>query len=196
MRETSAKAGQPAGDRYKDDPAGNFVRNCHEMLAAARTCIANRQHVAASVLVFALIDSLAWAAYDGGRGTVRANFEQWSNRWLLPELATTCPGLTATDVYAARCGALHTMTSDSDLAEKGLAKRIMYAWGTAPVQLLRDAIAETPDMAGHVAVHYDDLIEGLDRAVQQFVLDTVRDADLRDRVLRAAGKHYAVVPNQ
>ena len=38
-------------------------------------------------------------------------------------------GVSGLDLYAARCGVLHTYTMDSRLSTEGKAKRILYAWG-------------------------------------------------------------------
>lgn len=57
----------------------------------------------------------------------RADFIAWAEKYLLPESGLDC---TALELYAARCGALHTMSPESQLAREGKARRVLYAWGT------------------------------------------------------------------
>ena len=111
----------------------------------------------------------------------------------MPHLTSRVPGVTPTDVYGARCAVLHSLTGDSDLSRRGEARRFLYAWGTADVNVLRSVIA-TSGLPDHVAVHYDDLFNALWCAVDKF-LDTANyNSALAARLDEAAGRHYLGVP--
>jgi len=169
-----------------------FHKNVGDMLGAAQRCLQVRQHLPALVLMYSLIDSLAWAAAFGSKSQVRPRFESWVARWLIPELTPFAPEINATDVYAARCAVIHTLTGESDLSVSGRARRLMYAWGTAKVEVLNYAIRKS-NQREQVALHYDDLLTALVRAVALFLDSANDDAALSARLELAAGKHYVNV---
>lgn len=82
-----------------------------------------------------------------------------------------------------------TLTGDSDLSRTGVAKRIMYAWGTGNPQVLR-AVVEESKLPGHVALHYDHLLTALTRATRDFLEAANHDRALGARWEEAAGRHY------
>jgi hypothetical protein len=168
----------------------NFAKNNDEMLAAAQRCLELRQLLPALVLIYAHIDTLAWAASEKGRMDTRRNFEAWVSRWLLPQLAPHAPDVSATDLYGARCGVLHTLTGKSDLAPHGKAREIDYAWGTGQVEVIRSAIVAYRLSDKHVALHYDHLLAALKAAVFHFLDFASSDAELSARLEVAAEKHY------
>jgi hypothetical protein len=168
----------------------NFLKNNAEMLDAAQRCLELRQFLPALVLIYAHIDTLAWAASKKARAETRRNFEGWATRWLLPHLSKHAPEVTATDLFAARCGVLHTLTGKSDLAATGSAREISYAWGTGRVDVLRSAIVDSGLAAKLVALHYDDLLSSLRHSVADFVAYAESDAELSAQLEVAAGKHY------
>ena len=79
------------------------------------------------MLIYAHIDTLAWAASEKTRMSVRGNFDASVSLWLLPQLAPNAPEVSATDLYGARCAVLYTPTGKSDLAADGKAREIAYA---------------------------------------------------------------------
>ena len=166
-----------------------FHKNLGDMLVAAERCIQLRQHLPALVLIYSLVDSLAWAASGDTQSIVRKRFESWVSSWLLPELVPVVPTVSATDLYAARCAVLHTLTGDSDLSKAGHAKCFMYAWGTAKVEALEAVIRET-NLTSHVALHYEDLLTALVRATGRFLESANNDSELAARLDLAAAKHY------
>jgi hypothetical protein len=170
-----------------------FHKNLGDMLLAARRCLELRQHLPALVLIYTLIDSLAWSAADRTQSSVRKRFEAWVSVWLLPHLAPRVADVTATDLYAARCAVLHTLTGDSDLSRAGEARRVLYAWGNADTQILRSAIDDAK-LADHVAIHYDDLFTALWHAVDDFLETANHDPSLAARLDEAAGRHYVNIP--
>ena len=172
----------------------NFLKNNADMLAAAERCIKLRQHLPALVLIYSHIDTLAWAASNKSGGDVRMNFEAWATRWLIPRLQTHSPEITATDLYGARCGVLHTLTGTSALSARGAAREVAYAWGTAEVRVLRAAIAEAEPPQQLVAVHYQELLQSLRQAVADFVASADNDPQLASALEAADGKHYTNIP--
>jgi len=140
-------------------------------------------------LIFTLIDSFAWASSNKQSGT-RKRFEDWVNEWLLPQKTL---GVTSTDLYAARCGILHTLTSDSDLSNKAAARRIAYAWGNGEEDILRNVLDEVG--AQEIAsIHMEDLFESLRLAIIAVHESAKDDPILSSRLEEASGKLYAYIP--
>ena len=91
--------------------AGEFRENITHTINAAEHCLTQRQHIPALVLMYSLMDSLAWTAADPERAlSVRRRFEAWVGHWLVPNLRSRYAELNAVDLYAARCAVLHSMT--------------------------------------------------------------------------------------
>lgn len=170
--------------------SNQHAKNLQDMLDVAQDCVRTRRHVPALVIVYSLIDSLAWAADDKTNPNLRSRFEQWVKTWFLPLLPLSVPQITETDLYAARCAVLHTGTGVSDLYRRRKARRVMYAWGTAKREELESVIAKTPDMSQHVAVHFDDLLKALKCAVKNFKSAAAQNPTLRVRLEEAASFQY------
>jgi len=173
--------------------AREFRQNIAHTLLAAEHCLEQRQQMPALILMYSLMDSLAWASFGpSATAGVGERFESWATQWLLPYLGASYPEISARDLYAARCAVLHTMTGDSDLSRKGKAKRVMYAWGTADVEVLRRLIRGRLE-ATHVPLHYDGLLSSLMWAAAVFLEEASRDPSLSQRVLAASARHYVNV---
>ena len=78
------------------------------------------------VVLYSTIDSIASLSSTHDRDVTRQDFEGWVNRFLLPGSKLTC---TSTDLYAARCGVLHSFSAYSSIQRRGKARLICYAWG-------------------------------------------------------------------
>lgn len=88
------------------------------------------------------------------------------------------------DLYAARCGVLHTFSADSDLYRRRKARRLLYAWGTASTAKLE----RTADLLGHgdITVHLSDLADAFRGGLARYLTDVSSDPARRDAVLTAA----------
>lgn len=175
-------------------PSSHFLKNNVEMIEAARHCINQRQHLPALVLMYTHIDTLAWAGSTKQRQSTRRNFEAWVSRWLIPEIAQHAPSLTSTDLYAARCSVLHSLTSKSDLTVQGKAKEIAYAWGNADAALMNATLASTSVAAKLVTLHYEILFKGICQAVANFMEAAELDASLKAQLEQAASIMFYNTP--
>lgn len=141
----------------------------------------------ALILIYTLMDTFAWACSDKTQGGVRAKFEAWVERWVISQGLLNC---TATELYAARCGVLHTLTGYADLTKNPLVRKITYAWGTATTT----ALAESLSVLGRtdiVAVHVSDLFEGVRLAMANVTNEAENDPALMERLEEAAALHFS-----
>ncbi len=186
----STMSNPSSADPSIDDP---LARNLLDCLDAVRECLDRRQLLPALMLIYALIDAIAWSASAKQRNTTEATFVDWVERWLLPDLLAAGIDVTGRDLFAARCGVLHRMAPDSDLAARGAARKIAYAWGHGRVEILRDALQEV-GASNVVALHVEDLFSALIAGVQRFSEHADTDPDLSRRLHVATSAQFAIIP--
>jgi hypothetical protein len=109
-----------------------LLANTRDLLAAIRLCLTNHLRMPALTLIYCGIDFMA------ALGQQSANKSKSKERFVLwADSNMDCQqrlGVSSIDLYAARCGIVHSYTIDSDLSEKGQACRILYAWGNADIE--------------------------------------------------------------
>lgn len=92
---------------------------------------------------------------------------------------------TALELYAVRCGILHTFTAESDLSRSGSSPKLAYAWGTAKSGDLQTA-ARLLNRDDLVAVHVEDLVQLFRHGVADYLdevsQDPAREATLQKQV--------------
>lgn len=142
------------------------------------------------VLLFSTIDAAAALDVPGDGDVTRAAFVSWVERYVLPGSGLRC---TALELYAARCGLLHSLTAFSKLSREGKARTISYAWGAASV----DDLHITVRVLGRVdivGVHVTKLQEALRVGFQSFLLDIASDASRLAAVRKRAAKLFSHLP--
>lgn len=91
---------------------------------AVKACLDERLWEPGLILFYSVVDALAWLDCPREQADVtRADFMKWVTTYLLPIPGADC---TAADLYAARCGLLHTHTAESKLSRNARAKRVFY----------------------------------------------------------------------
>jgi hypothetical protein len=147
------------------------------MRTGIRACAQAKCVVSALTLIYSAIDAMASLTRVGrdARGT-RKEFLAWAEEYLLPQLDGS---LTSLDLYGARCGVVHTYGPDSNLSRTGQARILIYKWrhGHRP----DDPLLEERSRSATV-IEIECLIEGLERAVDQFKARVAEDPELRERV--------------
>src|SRR5438477_12737481 len=80
-----------------------FQRNLTELLDSIEDCLAKRRILPCLMLLYSGIDVIA--SLEAGTAS-RSAFTKWVNRYVLKSTSLSC---TASDLYGARCGILHTL---------------------------------------------------------------------------------------
>lgn len=161
-------------------------KNILDMLSTAEWSLHEGKIIPALVLTYSLIDSMSWIA-EPQSSNLRTRFESWAGKWLLPKMRITNPPITVTDLYAARCALLHTGTGVSELYKAKKARRFLYSWGKANVQVLDYAIASGAVPQDHVAMHCNDFLSSVRVAVADFIESAETNQDLAKQ-LESAGR--------
>lgn len=149
----------------------------YEVLQAIDLCREKRLIASTLILVFTMIDSLASLSRPKEVSEVRGrDFIDWVDKYLLPESDISC---SATDLYAARCSLVHSLSTESRLSRKGETKTIMYSWGAASENDLQDIIDDSEKSDDNfIAIHADKLIMSLTEALGRFGKALLDDKEL------------------
>ena len=163
-------------------PEEGALLDAFEEAFEAIDLLVERQYVQSGLVVlYSTIDAAAWLGVTGDGDVTRTDFVSWVEAYLLPGTSLRCTGL---ELYAARCGVLHSLTAFSRLSREGKVRTIGYARGTASAGRLND-VAAVLGRSDIVGVHVDDLRGALRIGMQRFLdataLDPDRWSNLRDR---------------
>jgi hypothetical protein len=167
-------------------------RGIEEILAAVEDCLTKKRFLPALILLYSTIDIVSGLDRPPAKKTpTRDDFRAWVDAFLLPSSGLQCSSL---DLYAARCGIIHTYSSESALSESGAAHQVFYAWGTSKADDLDLAIQRTSWKGKAVTVHVDRLVTAYKRGLQQFLLVLAADPARAARVYSRAAKFFSAVP--
>lgn len=101
--------------------------NILNQFLAIDMCIEKGLLMPSLTLIYSGIDSLASLSRPKEKEKVtRSDFKKWCTDYLIPDSNLNC---NAADLYAARCGILHTSTAVSDLSKKDEASELIYYIG-------------------------------------------------------------------
>ncbi len=153
-----------------------FHRQTFALIQSIEDCLEKKRLLPALALIYTGLDVMASLQRRGDEG-VREAFTRWVDNYLLKARSLPC---TALELFAARCGVLHTFTADSDLFHKGKVRRVLYAWGTAKAGDLAAAISKL-GRDDAVAIHVDDLFWAFRGGLADYVDVMDQSPDLRNR---------------
>jgi len=158
-----------------------------DVLSVAGASIRQGAHLPSLILVYSYMDAVGWLGSSDPNPHSDATAEtfcNWVERYLFPQRRLAC---SAPELYAARCGVLHTFTADSRMARRGDARRVVYAWGPKKADEVQPYLDERYQ-ADVVALHIDDLYDGLRLGTAQMFEDALHDLELAQRMsMKALG---------
>jgi hypothetical protein len=164
-----------------------LYKNLMLLGSGVEACLEKKLTGPALILLYSAIDTAGWLD-SPEKDATRESFIKWVDDYLLKAKPLGC---TSLDLYAARCGLLHTFSPDSRLSFKGKARRICYAWGTASVQDLQRTIDLTNKFTEYVAVHVNDLYEGWRIGLLAFTQDLEDDPTRKTRVYEKTSNFFS-----
>lgn len=157
-------------------------KHLKDLFAAVIHCYQNQMLMPCLVLVYSGIDVAASLEPSLAKG-VGARFVKWVDRYMLTGRSLGC---TAKELYAARCGVVHTFTPDSDLSKTGGLRVIGYAYGNADLKKLDEATAVSGRHELQANVHLGELIEafhaGYEAYLKEVLLDNARWKEVMENV--------------
>jgi len=142
------------------------------LLYASEVCFSEKLLEPSLILLYSAIDIFGSLETENGIAS-RKSFEDWVIRYLdLVKLQCT-----ASDIYGARCGLIHTLRPDSGYSTKGNARLLGYAWGTKRVEDLREASIKMKSTR-YAFVQIEDLHAAVREGLRIF-LDEVKTQPVR-----------------
>lgn len=167
----------------------DFYQNYKQNLDGIDLCIKTELIFPALALIYSSIDIMAWMAY--GDIGVKKRFTDWIDRWMYRNRGLEA---SSTDLYAARCSVLHTLTPDSDLSKKGNANIVAYAWGTADLNHYKE-VAKERGITDQSFIHVNDLFDIYKEGVNEFLSDVESDSELQKSFNERIEKSYENISN-
>jgi hypothetical protein len=167
-----------------------FYRHVNQQLEATEDCLRKGQVIACLCLFYTLIDVVASLERAPDEGVGKA-FVRWVEQNMLKVHHLPC---SAIDLYAARCGVLHTFTPDSDLSRKGAARRVAYAWGHSTAEDLAEAGRRLG--RDEVAVHIRELIVCLQAGLNSYLDELLRSPERLKNVEGRASMWFSALGHE
>jgi hypothetical protein len=173
-------------ETWKSLRGNAVIANLAPHVAAIGLCLGNHLRMPALALIYCGIDVLASFSRPAENGEVKpTDFINWAERYMQCEKVL---GISGLDLYAARCGILHTYSMDSRLSAKGRARRLIYAWGdqesAEPMKLLRKL--GLPEIVVKIETLFSAFVDGI-RAFEKALGD---DPKLESLVRRRGPKIF------
>jgi hypothetical protein len=153
-------------------------------------CLANRLILPALMLIYTGIDIVGSLERTKGEGT-KASFVRWVDCYMLKAKPLEC---TALELYAARCGVLHTASAESDLSRSGKVRIVCYAWGSASSKDLQSA-STLLGREKDVSIHVSDLFEAFRLGLADYFNELHEDLDRQKVVHEQIIKVFHNSPN-
>jgi hypothetical protein len=155
-----------------------FATTVRELIDSLEDAFKKERDFAALILLYAEMDFISSLSRPVSQpDTNEGVFEDWVARYMLPDSNLKCK---AVDIYAARCGVLHTLSVASKKSRSGIAKTLGYAYKRDEVNKLQ-SIADSKGQ-GVVVVSMPDYREAFYKGICRFLEQMKIDADLNARV--------------
>jgi hypothetical protein len=166
----------------------NLFETYTKMISAIQLCINQSLGIPALVLIYAFIDSVSWMdnSTDNERNAGK-RFQKWVNDWMLKDKKMSC---TAEELYAARCGVLHTLTPDSSLSKNKGIRQIGYAFGKANLKSVEENARVRGVDRNFAFIHLRDLFESFKLGLVNYLDQTLKDEKKAERFKKKAEQHF------
>lgn len=140
------------------------------------------------ILLYASIDISAYVWAGGDDNKAGERFKKFAEKYIIKHILE----LTSEDMWGARCAILHTSTPESTASKKGPARQILYSWSSSEIETSKKIIAE--ETHKYVATSIEDLLKAFASAIDEFLSDLEKDADLYRLCMERVSKFYVHIP--
>ena len=145
-------------------------------------CLTDGLVLPALALLYSGIDVLGFLASTKSRATSQT-FADWTSRYMTALLQKK--GITGRDLFAARCGILHTGKAPSDLVDSGHARELWYEFrGESHINL----IVNTP--LPPVLLDVDEMVAAFASGLEQFATDLQTDPKMGQAAAQKAERFF------
>lgn len=111
MTETPEESPDPVQLAFWQEVERMFTEKLKQLSRSIELCLTEDLWEPALILIYSGIDAMSWLNRPADKPeNTSIDFVRWVNEFILPESGLTC---TAEEVYAARCGLVHSHTAES-----------------------------------------------------------------------------------
>ena len=162
-----------------------LIAGLKQLDVAIGMCVDAKLIMPALALLYTSIDIAAWVR-SGDQGNIASQFISWADRYLLPDSGLQC---TAKELYSARCGLLHTYSSQSRLTKKNEARELVYAWGNSTAEDFQELI-DLAQIDTFIPIKIEILFEAYRQGIKRMLDELQRDEQLASRAYERGSKFY------
>jgi hypothetical protein len=164
-----------------------------DLLEAATICLMHEKVLPGVCLVFIAMDTMAALSRPAGTSHGRRHFVEWVEKYLLLGSGLPC---TALEIYAARCGLLHSQSPRSQLSKAGQVRDIWYALGSVTAAEMQAAADQGSRSGRVIVVQLEQLIQAVQVATVRFGTAVNFDLELEELVAEQSRTMFAGFTNQ
>lgn len=168
-----------------------FQKGIMQLGYGIELCLENKLNSPAQVLIYSAIDIVSWLA-SPEKYASKVSFIKWVEAYLLPGSSIKA---TALDLYAARCGIIHTLTPEAKPIPNEKPRLICYVTGDSTVDLIQRSIELSGKTSRFVAVHINDLYKAWRLGVKRFWEEIECDPGKKLRAYSKARKFFSRLDN-
>lgn len=169
-----------------------FNRNSKQLVDAIQICVDNELITPSLILIYSAIDIMSWLNSEKPNESVKKRFTRWVDRYMLSAKPLKC---TATELYGARCGLVHTFTPESDLSQEGTVRQIIYASGASKADKLQEMI-RTAKLSDYVPLQVEELFEAVRLGLEAFKKELSGNPSKAAKAYAKAGKFFKTIPDK
>lgn len=164
-------------------------KNFNDIIKSIEICLNEKLQIPSLILLYSGIDIMGWLNHPVSMDhRSKEDFIRWVDDYLLPNKNIRCK---AVDLYAARCGIIHSYSFFSKLSKEGEAKEIFYSWGPANVKSLQNDL-DRRYKKPPVAIHINDFLDAFKEGIEKFKLSIKSDKEKGKIVYARARKYFFV----
>jgi len=140
-------------------------------------------------VLYAAIDTMAWSSRKDGDVT-RQDFIGWVDKYMDPQRSLPC---TPEDLYAARCGVLHSGAAGSRLSREGKAVELWYVTAATSTADLESFMKKKGVNAKVVSA--TNLVAAFGAGVLAYAEDLAQDQKRQAEVEKRIGQWLTFIPS-
>ncbi len=155
-------------------------------IQAIEMCIEKRFISSALTLIYSGIDNLAYLNTRDNKN-VKPRYLEWINAYMDVSSKLNCKPI---DLYAARCGIVHTNTPDSDLSYKKEAVQVVYSYGTLSKEELQLCVDRAQKKDKIIVIQIEELFEEYKKGIANFFKELEKNPKKSELVKMRAERRF------
>jgi len=148
------------------------------------------KYTQALIILYSAIDTMAWTSIPEGNVTKQI-FCDWVEKYMNPNETLGCKSI---DLYSARCGLVHSYSSESSLSQDGEAKEIWYVSSPASKEDLQTYANQLKQNT--LVLNITELIASFIRGTENYNEFIKHDSSIMKSVNKRLNKWFRFIPSK